>query len=70
MSRDGEPALVPILHLVPAPTSVTPAISRFHRIWPVVALAFAVIINLAWIGFSDSSFSSSSSGAFFSYCRP
>jgi len=23
----------------------------FHRIWPVAALALAVIVNSAWIGF-------------------
>ena len=36
---------------VPTGHLVTWAISRFHRIWPVAGLGFAVIVNMAWIGF-------------------
>ena len=26
-------------------------ISLFHRIWPAVWLGFALVVNVAWIGF-------------------
>jgi hypothetical protein len=52
MSADAEFTIVPVLPLVPAPPSVAGAVSRsHHRIWPVVGLAFAVIVNMAWIVF-------------------
>ena len=36
---------------VPSGHLVAWAISRFHRIWPVAGVGFAVIVNMAWIGF-------------------
>jgi hypothetical protein len=39
--RDRTPATV---------TAVKAATPRFQRIWPFSALAFAALINLAWIG--------------------
>ena len=44
-SKPVSPSLVPPRHLV------TWAISCFHRIWVVAGLGFAVIVNMAWIGF-------------------
>jgi len=41
----------PIPPLTSEPTFIPEAISLFHRIWPVAALAVAVIVNLAWMGF-------------------
>jgi len=50
MSGDAQLAITPVLPLVPpAPPSVAGAVSRFHRILPVVGLAFAVVVNMAWI---------------------
>jgi hypothetical protein len=51
MSGDAQLAITPVLPLVPAPPSVACAVSRFHRILPVVGLAFAVVVNMAWIIF-------------------
>jgi hypothetical protein len=51
MSGDAEVALTSVLPVATAPPLVAGAVSRFHRVWPVAALALAVIINMAWIGF-------------------
>ena len=40
----------PASPLVPAWSRVARAISRFHRIWPVAGLAFAMIITAASTG--------------------
>ena len=51
MSGDAGVVLTSVLPVATAPPLVVGAGSRFHRVWPVAALAFAVIINVAWIGF-------------------
>ena len=51
VSSQAELLLTPASPLVPPRHSVTSAISRFHRIWPVAGLGFAVIVNVAWMGF-------------------
>ena len=52
VSSDAELVLTPVSSpLVPPGHLVTSAISRFHRIWPVAGLGFAVIVNVAWMGF-------------------
>ena len=51
MGGDAELAITPVLPLVPVPPSVAGAAPRFHRIWPVAGLAFAVIVNMVWIIF-------------------
>ena len=28
-----------------------PAVTLWHRVWPLAALAIALIVNIAWIGF-------------------
>jgi hypothetical protein len=51
MSGDADLAITPVLPFVPVPPSVAGAAPRFHRILPVVGLAFAVVVNIAWIIF-------------------
>ena len=51
VSIDVELSSAPVSPLVPPRHLVTWAIPRFHRIWPVASLGFAVIVNMAWIGF-------------------
>ena len=51
VSSDAELVLTPVSPLVPPRHLVTWAISRFDRIWPVAGLGFAVIVNVAWMGF-------------------
>jgi hypothetical protein len=41
----------PILPLMTERPLIPQPISRFHRIWPVVGLAAAMMVNLAWMGF-------------------
>ena len=51
LSIDVEFSSTPVSPLVPPRHLVTCAIPSFHRIWPVAALGFAVIVNMSWIGF-------------------
>jgi hypothetical protein len=51
VSSDVEFASMPVSPLVSPRHLVTWAIPRFHRFWPVAGLGFAVIVNMAWIGF-------------------
>ena len=37
--------------LAPRRRLFTLATSRFHRIWPVAGLGFAVLVKVAWMGF-------------------
>lgn len=62
MSSDVKPALTLVSPLVPLGTR---AISRFHRTWPVVAMAIAVIVNLGWLGFLGAEFFKLIEAAFF-----
>jgi hypothetical protein len=51
VSTEAELVLTPVSWpLVPPGHLVASAISRFHRIWPVAALGFAAIVNVAWMG--------------------
>ena len=62
MSSDVKLALTLVSLLVPLGTR---AISRFHRIWPVVGMGIAVIVNLGWLGFLGVEFFKLIEAAFF-----
>ena len=51
MSSDIEFASTLVSAAAPPRRSFTRTISRFRRIWPVAGLGFALIVNVAWIGF-------------------
>ena len=51
VSIDVEFSTAPVSRLVPPRHLVTWALALLHRIWPVAGLGFAVIVNMAWIGF-------------------
>jgi hypothetical protein len=65
MSGEVQVALTPVLPLVPGLNFATQPISVFHRIWPVTALAAAVVVNLAWIGLLGYGFFKIAEPAFF-----
>ena len=51
VSIDVELGLTLVSPLAPPRRSPTRAASRFHRVWPLAGLGFAVIVNMAWISF-------------------
>ena len=51
MSGEIEPGLTLVSPVALPRRAPTRAVSRFRRIWPVAGLGFAVIVNMAWIGF-------------------
>jgi len=51
VSSEIELGLMLVSPVAPPRRSVTRAISRFHRFWPVAGLGFIVIVNVAWMGF-------------------
>jgi len=51
VSSDIEFASTLVSPVAPPQRSLTRTISRFRRIWPVAGLGFALIVNVAWIGF-------------------
>jgi len=51
LSGETEPGLTLVSPVALPRRASTRAVSRFRRIWPVAGLGFAVIVNVAWIGF-------------------
>ena len=51
VSSDIEFASTLVSPAAPPRRSFTRTISRFRRIWPVAGLGFALIVNVAWMGF-------------------
>jgi hypothetical protein len=51
VSGDIEFALTPGSPVAPRRRSFALATSSFHRIWPVAGIGFAVLVNVAWMGF-------------------
>ena len=51
VSDDIEFASTLVSPVAPPRRSFTQTNSRFRRIWPVAGLGFALIVNVAWMGF-------------------